>query len=634
MMEKLGSILQCPDCNRVIHSKNPGFNHWQCTCRDIVYQNDQGELKSSLRHSIQSSNDIIQPGSIGCWNGQSFTVCGRFRLWGIENVFNYWTIEMKDGSLNILGEAYGLYAFYERIDFKEIVLFGKLNALQNNKSTWLGNTEYDFIRKNEISFWDAEGDCYKPKEHLKRTFELMTADRKFIEIFELEDESFEMYSVTYTSFESLKLNKLRQQFGQGKSFRCASCGVETSLRLYPYTQSWSCISCNVANSVFNGGSRKETNVSTLKVGNIFALDTVLQLKGIDYKVIGFAVKEDSKEEYQWREYTLHNPSVGFAFLNESDGHWSLVKEIGDSPCIDMAKLTSFNFADKSFQLFNKYGFKIVYAQGEFAGNIFNDSFKLYAKDFIAPPYLLCFEQGDREHSTWFLGEHVSRAELKKQTKEYLPLAIGVGPVEPKAMVDRAILIKCTVVVFLLLFGIHYLIGMGQKQKILLDEQFVLVDSIGQQTFISNVFELRKWKSNLEFQINAPVDNSWFELEATLVNKASGDEYSLQQGVEQYHGVTDGESWSEGGTQETVYLSSIPEGEYFLKLTAIHDVYSYITGSRLNSFSLRVTNDVPMTRNFWLIIIVVLIWPVYKIYTINYYERKRWENSSFNPYPPS
>ncbi len=634
-MNSFSLIQQCPECNRVLNLKSAHLSHWHCQCGCMLFLAEDGSLKTTLIHSISSFLEIIKPGTKGSWNGNAFTVSGRFRLWFIENVFNYWTIELQDGSIKILGEAYGLYAIYEKIDFREIILFTKLNALQNNKSIWLGNTEYEFIRKNEVRFWDAEGDFYKPLLNIRCSFELMSPERNQVEIFELESDSFELYSVQYTSFESLQLYNLREQFDAGKKFLCESCGAETIVKLFPYSQCWTCNTCNSAHYYFNGGQRLETSVPKLKPIGVFKIGDSLWLNDIGYEVLGYALKEDSQENYQWKEYTLFNRNVGFAFLNESDGHWTLLKETGDSPNMRMARAKSFEFNDRTFQLFNAYGFKIAQASGAFSGNIFNDSYKLYAKDFIAPPYILCVEQGDREHTTWFMGEHIATKELKKQTNQYLPVKMSIGPAEPKAMIELTFLVKCTLLVLLLLIGIHFLIGYNQQEKVLLNYQYTMADSLPQQTFISDEFELTKWKSNLQFDIYAPVDNSWFELEATLINKVTGDEYGLQQGVEQYHGVTEGESWSEGGNQETVYLSSIPSGKYILKITAVRDMYSYaLSGGKMDNFSLKVTNDVPMQRNFWLIVLVVLIWPVYKFFTMNYYEQRRWESSPYSPYTSS
>ena len=113
---------------------------------------------------------------------------------------------------------------------------------------------------------------------------------------------------------------------------------------------------------------------------------------------------------------------------------------------------------------------------------------------------------------------------------------------------------------------------------------------------------------------------------------NGDEYTIEQGVEYYSGVDEGESWAEGSRSETTFFSSVPRGKYLLKITALKDISAYRPwSSNLNAFYLKLTNDVPMARNFWLLLLPILIWPFYAAFITNKNEKERWSNSPFTKY---
>src|SRR4030095_13860506 len=103
------------------------------------------------------------------------------------------------------------------------------------------------------------------------------------------------------------------------------------------------------------------------------------------------------------------------------------------------------------------------------------------------------------------------------------------------------------------------ISLSQQDRILLQNDLEFRDSASSVTFVSSKFQLNKWRSNLEFDLSSHVDNSWLEMEAFLVDDATGTELSTDELFEFYHGYEDGESWSEGDPVGRAYISSVPAG---------------------------------------------------------------------------
>ena len=128
-------------------------------------------------------------------------------------------------------------------------------------------------------------------------------------------------------------------------------------------------------------------------------------------------------------------------------------------------------------------------------------------------------------------------------------------------------------------------------------------------------------------IYSNVSNSWFELGATLVNANTGKEYNLEKGVEYYHGVSEGEAWSEGSTTENAYFTRIPAGTYFLQLQGTREA-GY---SGVRDFSVEGIYDVTSNRNLWISLLLFFIWPVAIYLYSRYQESERWRNSPYSNY---
>jgi hypothetical protein len=92
----------------------------------------------------------------------------------------------------------------------------------------------------------------------------------------------------------------------------------------------------------------------------------------------------------------------------------------------------------------------------------------------------------------------------------------------------------------------------------------LPNADGTQSVFSEPFQLQGRK-NILISATAGVDNSWEYFEGDLINQDTGVVQPFSLPVEYYHGVDDGESWSEGGQTRTVYLSALPAGTYTMRL---------------------------------------------------------------------
>ena len=596
-----------------------------CSCHKVWYRQGD-ELTDVGIGQIHGTTDAIQPGTAGTWKGTvTFTVTGRLRVWFESTAYNYWTLDCNDGLLRYLGEGYGMYEIYEALPENPAVNSRKfLIEPPANQLTLLGEGNFAISARHDGKVIELEGNVSVPV--FPAFFKTIGAssETRHIEIIGYAQDYAIAYEVHVVSGDSLWLENTRTEAPNGRKFDCPHCSTETWVTTYPYAQSWVCRGCDTRYSLENGGRER------LEHGHNEMGEPMLPIKigeditihGVRYTVIGVSFKQDKySRDDTWSEYTLYERLQGFAFLVESQGHWTIVREIKAATTPLRTHDTHLRIGGDLYERFTQYSYKILYADGEFPGDAFNEHQFVDVVDYIAPPKMLSFEKDTRHNLTWFAGESVRADEIADQTHRHLPSQRGVGPTQVKINVSTDSLVMSAVIAILLVLAVQLLTGGFRSSRELLDNNYHFADSVTTGVFVTPKFELEKRKSSIELYIYAPVDNSWFELNATLVNAEDGTEYVIDQAVEFYHGYDEG-TWTEGSTQEHAYLTGIPKGTYFFQFT----------GSRAYSsapnFRVVATYDVPIYRNVLIIMLLVAIVPI-AIGIADYnYEQQRWVNSPF------
>jgi hypothetical protein len=645
------SLLQaCPQCRRMLYFSHSETTLMHCTCGATVQRKD-GEMEARPFYTILQPTGSIQPGAEGSWNEKKFRVTGRIRAWFEASIFNYWTIIWDDGAIGYLGEGYGLYAVYEKVAIDRVLSSSLLDDIKiGAKRDLFKNVPYILERKYTCYKWELESEAWLP--HVPstfRTFEFVDLDSRRIEVIEVIKNVAVCFTVHHTTYTALGLTGTRTTGPSAKTLTCNNCEKENTLKAFPYTHSYSCIHCGTRYFLDTTQNFKSVNDrNKTDAGTDITLGALGILRGVRYEVIGYAQKEEQNEyRSQWKEYTLYNATEGFAFLSEYNGHWMYVRERGDAPVLPTDAATTLYSNDEGFELFNKYRYEVVNAAGEFPYDAFKNH-NNYTKEFIAPPEVWIQEKSSREGIMWFFGVHINAKEIDTAFGEsiiHLPGKVGVGAIEPKGFVNPLLLGKTALGAVLVLVLIHILTSFTHLHRIISENTFSFNDSTDAIAFVKDKFTLEKWRSNLQFDIAADVDNSWMEVGVTLVNAGDGTEYTFEKGVEYYHGYSEGESWTEGDRNETAYLSKIPAGTYFLQIRASrearHSYGSYslpgvaaTSTTPTRSFNMTVTYDTTNNWNLFLCIIPILLWPLIHFFTIRHNENRRWSNSPYSPYTTS
>jgi hypothetical protein len=190
--------------------------------------------------------------------------------------------------------------------------------------------------------------------------------------------------------------------------------------------------------------------------------------------------------------------------------------------------------------------------------------------------------------------------------------------------------KGTLVAILVLLAVHLITSTSREQTLFQDD-LSFDDSTNRVTRLYGPFEFTKRMSSVELNFYANLDNSWVEMNATLVNAKTGEEFSVEKGAEFYSGYEGGEKWTEGGRSAEAYFSKIPRGMYKMEIIGIRPspvgTFDRVPGS----MSVTAIYDTPYHSNFFLfagiIAAIAFLWYLYA----QWIEQRRWSNSPYSPY---
>ncbi|GAL84316.1 hypothetical protein Solca_2401 [Sporocytophaga myxococcoides] len=362
---------------------------------------------------------------------------------------------------------------------------------------------------------------------------------------------------------------------------------------------------------------KKEKYNNIPIGSKGTID------GKKYEVVGLANYREAHTPYAWDEYILFSPIHGYSFLSVFEGHWNYFEQTILRP---KREGNDVNLNGDTYRIFNRYKKKTDYALGEFPWDISENSNTI--TEYIYPPYIIVHDKGTNEE-TWLLGKYITPKEIKEafNLQTYLPQQKGIGSTQLHSSAASLSKVKhLTLYVVLSITVLQIIFSFSAKEKVVFKDQFTI--PVNKTGIVSPPFELEKTlfgKSNLQVELIAPVHNSWMEADITLVNDLSGEEFHFEEGVEYYSGVEGGESWSEGQNYTDLTLSSIPAGKYHL------NIFPAIPDGGVGYFQLTLTQDVSMLSNYFIILLIALIFPVALWISVSSFEAQRWMNSDFSPY---
>ena len=384
----------------------------------------------------------------------------------------------------------------------------------------------------------------------------------------------------------------------------------------------------------NYNTKHSENINLLPVG------TSGTLGGQPCRVTGIVERAElarnGKLQYRWLEYQIYQSITNdYAQLSLFNGHWMVIRPAKRAYQVDNAKTrrASITQPDATYQLYNRYQSRVIYAVGEFDWNIESDD-QLSLSEFISPPVMLVQER-NKDRDTWYRAEHIEPREIAQSfglSLGNLPPREGVGAVQPdlvKASIPALTLLTAIVLILLFLLQTTALVRHTPTDVLSASLQ-VEVDTTAKsapgtgKVIVSPSFTLDH-QAALQVDLTTSLNNQWLELPVSLVNEQTGQGFEFTKNIEFYNGVESGESWREGSRDADAVLSRVPAGRYHLNFYPFTEA-----GPAAPQIDVRVTADPPLWSNFFIVFFLLLIYPTWQYIRRASHETQRWNESDYSP----
>ncbi|MFN7939569.1 MAG: DUF4178 domain-containing protein [Bryobacteraceae bacterium] len=422
-----------------------------------------------------------------------------------------------------------------------------------------------------------------------------------------------------------------------KSLNCPNCGGTVQLRGLGRSLTVVCIQClSVLDTTTPSLQVIQKFKSKERYQPLIPLGTRGKLRGDPYEVIGFQVRELVVEAvaYQWREYLLFNPYKGFRYLTEYNGHWNDVTVVRTQPEENRSAMRpTVRHLGETYQHFQHYEARTVYVMGEFPWRV-RVGENATCDDYICPPRILSREAAENE-TNWSVGEYTKGEDIWKsfQLKGSPPPAIGVfaNQPSPDAGGVRAAWTRFLVWSMLLLFIQCVWAAVLHSSKTVFDQRYSFTQSSGagtENSFVTDVFELKGRTANLNVQIATDLSNEWAYFQLALINADTGTAYDFSRQVSYYSGRDSDGSWSEGSARDSVTLPEVKPGRYYLRVEPEMDTSTPSTTPRSVRYQIKVVHDVTTWVYFFIGFFLLLIPAIWTTLRSGSFEMKRWAESDY------
>lgn len=350
---------------------------------------------------------------------------------------------------------------------------------------------------------------------------------------------------------------------------CPKCSHINSINLNFTVEQYVCSNCNgIIDSAENKYIKevsKSQYFTSLRIGQKG------KIEGTEYTVVAIVIRKTGRN-YKWAEYYLKDNNLNDAFLSESEGHWVFMK-----PLSQPFKTTKYSatYNDESYRKYETTQCSISSAYG-----FFEDSLKYGVasySEYVRGEKMISVENHGENKTYYLEGRHFSTSELKRafKTLDYIPSKNGYGIVQPFLINTKQIINIFGITAILISLFQFFNYSTRTNYEVFKDS--IRFDSVRNKELISKSFELRGASAPLEVKLFSNVDNSWANVELSLVNEKTNETEYTSKDIEQYHGYEGGENWSEGSKSEEFNFCGVAPGKYHFVISAQKQGFEKNTG---------------------------------------------------------
>ena len=681
----------CPACGAQVLFKSGSSVVVVCEfCHSVVARTDRGVEDAGKVADVAESGSPLEVGLRGVYLGVAFELTGRAQLQHAAGGFwDEWYAAFADGRWGWLAEAQGRFHLTFRIQVPSPNALPSFDSLQLGQQVWAipaaqppvvaeKGTARMLAAEGEIPYLLTPGETYPYAD-------LSGAGGVFGTL-DYGEQPPLVFTGRETTLDELGLAQARRATERearavsAAQLSCPNCGGPLELRAPDRTERVGCPNCGSLLDASRGKLRYLKTLERKGWGQSIPLGGTAEFEGREFTVIGYMVRsvEFDGVRYFWQEYLLYNAAVGFRWLVESDGHWSYVSSVPPGEVSESGSRAT--HAGRSFKMFQDAVARVEYVEGEFYWKV-SAGEQARATDYVSAPLMLSKEvpvasakrgggQISAEEVNWSLGAYTPFKEVERKFGVDLRPPKTVAPNQPwphKKIYRYWGLLTLAA----LALGLFFILT--APRKVVFEQTYTLQpqpqptpspppasragapageaeQSVAQrvaqavaaaaqgadadggnektQVIFTDPITLTGGR-NLRVTGRAlNVDNNWLYVAGDFIDEETGLIQQFDLPMESYHGVEDGESWSEGDPEQVDYLPALPGGRYTMRLEAQWENWNQPSPPQ---FSVRVEQGVPRVANLLLLLVALSLIPLLFAFLHFGFERRRWADSAFNPY---
>lgn len=635
----------CPGCGALLQFKNAATLVVVCPfCNSSSRRAGQ---KIELIGKVAEVAPIASPftlGSMGRIKNVSWTIVGQVQLDHGRGPWNEWCISLGDGSWAWLAEAQGEYYITRALpedteapDFDQLKLEGTVPLSGDDFVVTEIGTGTIFAARGELPFELRVGEAFKYADLDGPNEGFATIDYGSGNVADV------VYKGRSYTFEELGFDAGASPAPpvQGTStsrIACPSCGASIVIQDINHAKRAGCESCGAIMDP------RSTDAKVLSIAERYKQSFVLpiggsgEFRGQRYDILAFIERSVRVEgvRYRWGEYLLRRGDGAYRWLSEVRGHWSFITPVNRAKVI--ARKSTVQFNNMTFKHFTSGNPRVDVVVGEVYWEVFAGE-TVSSHDYICPPYVLTREKSDNEWNV-SVGEYVSAEEIVAAFKPLarMPAQSGVGMNQPnpwngylQKMLKFSAICASVVLALVLFFNIRAAREVVYQGTSPILDQYAAAPAesapgasdAGTGVFYTDEFDIPR-DGNLEIRISAHrLVNGWLGINGALINSETGDVDYFGAETGFWTGSDSDGAWSEGNSEDTVYVGPVPKGRYSLRLDPETDIII-----KPPNFSVRVRSQVASVGRPIGLILLPWLLPLIALILKGSFEARRWSESDY------
>lgn len=640
---------KCPTCGAPL-SFRPGTLVVVCGyCQSISARTDRDPRLIGKVADLVDTGSPLRVGLEGSYAGRAFTLTGRTQMrHPLGGVWNEWYLALSDGRWGWLAEAQG--RFYLTFAHAVSVPIPAPETLRAGSTVNLGDQGLWAVAEVSTgAIASAEGEIpWLVDLGASYPFADLSGPNGAFATLDYSEEPPLFFTGREIPFEDLKLKASasgppRVPRVQAQNLPCPQCGAPLPLRAPDETQHVVCAACN---SLLDASEGRLAYLKSLQQPNprmFIPLGTQGQLGGVPLTCIGYLLRSCTVEgeRYPWGEYLMMDNHHGFRWLVESDGHWSVAEAV---PLGEIRQIgRGIAYKGKAFKPFQHSEAVVDGVYGEFYWKV-EQGERVRVAEFVNAPISLAQEvqpqPGGGEEVNWSRSTYVEGVEIWKafKLKGSPPPADGIAPHQPNPHWKTARQLGLWMVAsFALLVSVLGYEVVTHREKLLFQQDFNIAERLvaappaasptaapPEIVFVSDPIRIEDGTKNFAVTLSAPVNNNWIGVEGVLVNDATGASEVFQVGSSYYKGSDEDGPWTEGSPKETVYLSSVPPGDYVMRLAPVWDG----PVPPVPSFNVELRTGIVRWTYGFIVALILAVVPTLAWLRAMAFEGRRWQESMY------